>query len=217
MSEIQGVILPALNDQGQTIVEVKEEENATGGHYQARTIDLNLPASTGWVSESFSFPFPISLFSAGARVPTVSDGDEVRFEIGPDVVVGAITADAAINDTEITVNATALANCFIGSYIKLDDGTNTNDGNRIINIDNVNSKLTFETALTNNFLAATPTAIKRTVLMIPHLRLTGGQRLVMGESKIGGSYIPANTELKISYNNVSGTSKVFSVVIEYMY
>ena len=69
----------------------------------------------------------------------------------------------------------------------------------------------------SSFTAATPTYVKQTVCMVPKIYLTGVSKFDLGMSKIGASYIPANTDIQVRYNNISATAKTFSIIIEYLY
>jgi hypothetical protein len=119
---------------------------------------------------------------------------------------------------EISVSSTVIANVYIGYQIKLYDGVNTDDVERVLFIDTENSKIYVETNLTNSFLVASPTYIKQTVFMFKDYDFQEPWEHEIGQSKIGGSYIPKDTIVKISYNNKSiDTDKIFIGRIEYLY
>ena len=200
-----------------TEVIVKEEDIKTGGHFQTKSFDISCDATSGWKEMTFSFPFSISLLSATWICKTENGGDHVQFLVSPDTIIGTITADVAASATVIDVQQSVIDNTFVGANIKLDDGTNADNVGVVISIDKTNNKITIETATTNSFLTATPTYIKQTVEMSPHIRLHGEGPIAIGESKIGGSNIPANTTLKASYNNISATAKTFTFILEYLY
>jgi len=198
-------------------VVIQEEQTKTGAHYQAQSFELSVPASTGWHELNISFPFPISMLSAEWIGKTDYDGDSAQFIIAPDTTTGAIASDVAALDTVINVAQSVIDNTQVGYHLKLDDGTNVDDLGRVVSIDDGANQVTMETAAVNSFLAATPTYVKQTVKMVPHICLHPSGRVQLGESKIGGSYIPANTVIRLRYNNLTGTAKTFSVIIEYLY
>ncbi len=218
-----------INDNGQKISDdfseadipeeilIKEENIRTGGHYQAQSYELDVPASTGWVTKDISWPIPVSILSAEWVNRSEYNHDEAEFQIAPDTIIGTISVDVSVGTTEITVSSTVIDNAEVGYYIILTDGANSDDCGRIISIDSDNSKITVETATTNSFASATPTYVKQTVKMVPHMQLNANSRTQLGESKIGGSYIPANKILRLRYNNTDGVAKTFSFILEYLY
>lgn len=200
-------------------IAIKEEDQKTGGHYQARTVGENIPASAGWHDFApVSWPHPVSLLSAETYCRADVDKDEIKVQIAPDSITGTITADVAASDTVISVSQTVIDNIRVGAGIKLDDGTSVNDLGRVLAFDPVAMTLAMETGASNAFAASTPTCVKMTVSMTLAVELTAGHRMVFGESKIGASYLPANTPIQIRYNNKDGApNKRFVVHFEYMY
>jgi len=192
------------------------ESSDTGGSYQAQSFEVVVPASGGWYEQQFSFPFPISLFSAEWIHKSNMEGDNVEFEIAPDTITGVITADVAQDDTVISVQATVTGNAKVGRFIVLDDGT-VEDMGRILSISESSGTLTMETPASRSLLASAPTYVKQTIKMVPHIHLESMGRVELGKDVIGGSYIPANYPLCVRYQNNEGTAKVFSFIIEYKY
>jgi len=199
-------------------VSIKEERTKTGGHFQIVTMGGSVPASTGWHDiDDLSFPFAIGVLSACAYVRTANDADQIECLVGPDTTIGTLTQDAASSANVLDVSQTVVDNCYIGAYLKLDDSSNTDDCGRITNVDSVNNQITVETATTNSFLAATPTYVKMTSKLSPGFTLQAGGIFNVGVSRIGTSYIPANTTIRLRYNNNDGLAKTFELHLEYLY
>jgi len=215
--EQKGLILPQINANGQYVVQVREENVETGGHYQAQSFELAIPAETGWQSLEFSYPIPIGLLAARAHVTDEMHGDVIECVVAPDTVIGAITADVSVDDTVISVQQSVIDNTEIGFFVTLDDTTNKNELKRIVSIDSENLQITVEDAATQAFAAATPTYVKQGVYYVPVLTLVKGHNLDLGTAKIGSSYVPANTTMRLRYNNITGTAKTFSFIFEYLY
>ena len=215
--EEKGLILPSINESGQYVVQIKEENIETGGHYQAKSFDLIVPASTGWYSLDFSFPVPIGLMAARAKIIESMNGDEIQCLVAPDTVIGAITSDVSVDDTVINVSQSVIDNTSIGFFVDIYDGTNHDDLQRIVSIDSDNLQITVAQAATQSFLASAPTYVRQTLKYVPNLTLVTGFNLCLGSVKIGSSYVPANTTMRLSYNNISGTAKTFSFIFEYLY
>ena len=145
------------------------------------------------------------------------DGDNVQLLIAPDTIIGGITGDVAVDDVWLNVQPSVIANTCLGYWLELYDGTNSEDMGRVVEIDSDNNKVKMENAATQTFIPATPTYVRQTAKMVPHLYLQSGCHICLGECMIKSSYIPANLTLKIRYNNISGTAKVFSVIFQLKY
>ncbi len=74
-----------------------------------------------------------------------------------------------------------------------------------------------ETPTVNSFTAATPTYVRQTAFMARNFKIPAAGRIEVGDSKIGGSYLPANTVFRVAYTNDSSSGKSFGFVIEYLY
>ena len=200
------------------VVEVQEEQTKTGGHYATRGVAWNIPASAGWHDfPDFSWPFPVSLFAASAKCRKEQDSDLLEFLVGPDTTVGTLTVDAAVGATILDVQQSVIDNIQVGYWVKLTDGTNTDDCGRVLNVDKAGLKITVETATENAFAAATPTYVQQTIKLVYDAELTEGEQVILGASKIGGSYIPANTALRLRYKNSGAQGKRFRFLMEYLY
>lgn len=214
----------SVNSSSATIVE-KLDQNETRiietgalvqGYFQAKCIDISVPAQTGWHDFDFSFKVAISLFSATFFGQNEHSNDEGEFLIAPDSVLGNIAQDVNSEATQIVVPSSMIPYLARGFYIKLSDGTNTNDLGIITAIDTSTNTITVETATTNSFLASN-TQVKRTVKMIPHITLNKNMLYQIGLSKIGGSDIAANTTIRFRYKNNDGLAKNFNFLLEYLY
>lgn len=196
---------------------IKEEDVKTGGHYQARTFEIDVAASDSTKELEISFPFPVSLLAAEWVNKAAFEGDQIQVCVGMKTTIGSITENVAASATTFDVSQSVIDNAFVGQLVHLSDGTNEDLCGRIISIDSVNKKITCETATTQSFLAATPTYVKVSVEMMPKGPLDDSGRAQVGGAKIGGSYIPANTTVTVTYFNDSGTAKKMRFVWEYLY
>lgn len=171
------------------------------------SITANVSPASAWTAQNYT---------AG---DVVTDGGKV-FSCILNTVSNEITSNTIYwsHGFEVPVSQTVIDNCKIGYYVKLSDGTNTDDCGRVISVDTVNDKLYLETNLTNSFLAATPTYIKITVFNIKDYQIGPAWERKIGDSKIGGSTIPKNVSVQIDYENKSNTVvKTFVGTVEYLY
>jgi len=210
-----------LKESHKTVV-IQEEPpwSDTGGTYRVQSYEIVVDQAQGtWKDYDITFPYPVSLFSAEWFNKVENDGDIVQCVAAPDTVIGAITSDVSIDDNVIDVSETVMTYAARGTALALDDGVNYCNLGEIINIDYENSQVTTTYLADNNFLASTPTYVKQSVFMMPHMYLTGVGRIDIGKDAVGGSYLPANTIFRIRYQNNEGTTtnKIFSFILEYKY
>jgi hypothetical protein len=197
------------------LVEIKEEQQQTGGHYQVQTVGGDMAVGVNTVDTSW--PFPTSALAI--RFISVSDhkGDNLEVQVAPDTTVGAITSDVSIGDSVLNVDATALNTFKLGYWLTLTDGVNSYDMGRVVGIDTGASTITTENTSTFNFLVATPTLVRCTTKTIVNYEIGEAGQVVLGESKIGGSYVPANVIVRMIYTNNGASTKRFCAQVEYLY
>lgn len=211
------------------LIEVLEQDSdlqkRTGAHFQASTLNVDVPAgSAGDVtSYDFSYPFPISILAAQFLSTADVVGDEVDFEVAPNTIIGALIEDVGVGETIIRVSQTVLDNTFVGAFLNLTDGTSVDSLGRVITIgadDGYGPEsdlIKVETATVNSFLASSPTYVRQTIKMVHDFKVPAAGRIVIGETKIGSSYIPVNITLRLTYKNNDGIAKTFGIVLEYLY
>lgn len=196
-----------------TIVKVKEEEKTgTQGHFQSRVIDLESQDSS-IVIKDISFPYNVSLFSAEWIVADEHVGDRAEFQLGPDTIIGVITEDASIGTNTFKVSQTVIDNIKKGFHVKLND----ENLERVIDYDTLNLTITTENSCTS--LISSNSYVKMTIKIVPYWKFTASGFNSVGESKIGASFIPANTILRLVYYNENGQThkKIFGISIDYLY
>lgn len=204
-----------------------EPGKQVGGRFQVRSLLLDVPAGDPEdVSvHDFSFPIPVSILAAQALIDNQHIGDNLDFVVAPDTIVGVLTEDTTASDDVIRVSQTVVDNSFIGAHLKLFNGSIANELGRIITVgyddgygSGVETDLIHvETATTDVFLATSPTYVMMSVKMVERLDITSVGRIVIGESKIGSSYVPAGTVLRLHYTNKDGAAKKLGIVLEYLY
>lgn len=205
-------------------VEIKEElpsltDTPTNGTYKFEGFELSVPQSANAVMD-LSFPYPITLMDGWFYPRECQIGDVIHCTVSPDTIVGIIVAPIYSGNTELTVNSTVIDNVIPGYNLDLFDSQTftINDVGRIQTIDSANSKITMETAVTNNFTDIGNVYVRLGVSVIKGFKIvTANGRYGFAEKKIGGKYVPANTVIRIDYCNREGNAKVFDFNLEYLY
>ena len=210
------------NDVSRVLVEEQElnESKRTGGHFQSGTLNVTVPSGVpGTVTcKDFSYPIPICLLSAQVLTESSSIGDSFEVQVSPDTVIGWCTQNPDPSGYTLPVSDTVINNIDVGFKVEIFDGQKLADLGRCISVDSELNQITTEfTPNGQTFLASSPTYVMITVEMVRQFNIFGTGRIEIGESKIGGSYIPANTPIRVCYTNNDGVEKRFDAEIEYLY
>ena len=219
---------PLKASTGEMKVIVKEEwSGETNGHYQTKGFKCDITSASGWQEFDMSFKHPVSLICAQMGIDPSMDGDEGCLCIAPYTVVGAITSNVAVDDVVITVQASVLNYMDEGYHIHLSTSPTSQaaedneDLGIVIAKDTDNNTITVDTASTAAFSAASPTYVKMTRHLVPEIwfKNKGSEEVhrEYGRSRIGGSYIPANTTIRLMYNNISAVAHTLILEFEYLY
>jgi len=205
-----------INDTLYTKIKEEEYEGKTQGNFQSIVIDLETEGNE-IVQKDISFPYPISLFSAEWLTDTEHKGDRAEFHVGPDTIIGEVTVTADQDSTAtLYVSSTVIKNIKKGFYIKIGSKDNESLG-QVINYDIINNTITLDKNLLYTCNAGD--YVYLTVKVVPYWRFTSPGFSSVGENKIGASYIPENTILRLIYYNENGitTKKLFGISIDYLY
>lgn len=195
------------------VVKIQEETTPTGGQYQLKSFKHVLAGGHGAETEmDISFPYSVSLLSAKLIGDTKLDKDVVNFNVSEDMDIGAVTIAVSIGDTQITVDDPALALVQLGHFLKI----GTDEFGRVIAVDKSAKRVTFETAaIAAHSIGA---AILRTVKLADGVDLPKSGVFTFGESTTGGSYISANTIIKMRFHSDNtAQAKDFLFYFEILY
>lgn len=205
-----------VNKVDSNVVAVREETTPTGGHFQTvtRKITADGNATTHF---NYTWPMPITVFMVGFTSEETHRGDVIDMSVAPNTTIGIITADATVGTSTFTVSNTVLQYTNIGFYLTITDGVNNDDLGRVIAIDKNTSTVTVETASTHSFLVTSPSYIIQNIYMMKDYEIGAPHRYEIGESKIGGSYVPAGTVVRVSYTNNGLAQKNIVTRLEYLY
>lgn len=197
---------------------IEQPPGVTQGHYQSSFFQLSVPALSGLHTMDISFPFGISLLCGEYHMPAAGAGDQIWADIAPDTIIGGISQDVAIGATKFRTSAESLAYLQIGFVVKLFDGVNQNNLGRVLALDAVNLEVTMEIATTHPFAAASPTYIQITVQCVRTANISASiLSIEFGKRNIKSTFLPANTVLRCTYNNITSTAKIVDFRIEYFY
>jgi len=195
---------------------IAQDSFKTGNNYQFYSFDVTANANTTG-SYSISYPYTIALLNGYTDInPSEQKGDVLNGIVNTDMVVGALTANAADTDTELKVSGTVIQNAFVGQYISLTDGVNTSDYSKINSIGD--TTITLETAVGFNFNAATPTYVRQRTYVIRNIVISSNTtRIGIDRGKIGGGILDVGRTLTLYYSNNGDTTKTITFYLEILY
>ena len=196
---------------------INEETIKTGGNYCFESVSFSI--NNGETSDhTFNFDIPVSVLTGFLRFTEVQNNDKFWLYIHPSLNFGGvITSDVAINDTVINIDALTMSQLYLGLFIELFDGVNTSNLIKVIGLDKINSTMTLKTGIDKVFLSSSPTYVLITKVMIPGVILGHGGELKTGAYKIGGAHIPVGIQIKLIYENNSGSTQTPVYHMEYLY
>jgi len=119
--------------------------------------------------------------------------------------------------TVLHVSPTVLQYANLGYDIALTDGVNKDNVDEVISIDKAAMTVTLIGAPSHTFSAASPTYVLMSSYYIYDYWIDEPALHEIGNKKIGGSYVPANTEITIEYTNYSSDAKTLAGRVEYIY
>lgn len=198
------------------LVQVQEESTPTGGHFKSISKSIDILANETKFDDNV-WDFNISALEIEFISTADNQGDNLELIVGQNTVVGVITSDVSVSDNVINASQTVIDNIFVGSKVNLFDGVNTEDLGYVIAVDKDNKTITTKNSSTQAFSMATPTYIRMSVYVIENYVIGPAGRHTIGGSKIGGSFIPKNTIVRIVYQNNSGSPKNFTAQLDYLY
>ena len=197
-------------------ITIKEESIPIEGRFKVETIKISAdPNETKVVDKVWKIdiaPLSVKILSTDKH-----KGDTLQVDVLPDKVVGVVAQDISISDTVIHLSESIINLLSVGFPCSITDGVNVDNLNQILDIDYVNNTITVETATTNTFLISSPTYLRINIRFLGPHELGEAGSLILGDSKLGASFVPKNEIVRLTYVNNSDLYKDLYTVIEYLY
>lgn len=184
----------------QSIVQIKDEDIATGGNYQCATILLEAPPHTT-TTKDVSWPYPVSVFSITFNTSPDHEGTILNSIAAPDATIGAIVAPLPANCNTVYASSTVFNYISIGFHMKVTDGINSDDLGEVLAIDKVHNKITTMYKTTHNYSPLSPTYVQMTVYRIKDFIFGPAGKYTVGKVRLVGAPIPANIIIRTMYEN----------------
>ena len=205
------------------IVTIKEESVPTGGKWKGKAICLHgVSGPDVETTVDYTWDWPISVLDLQVRPLENNEGDYIKLEVLPpdngfgEGVIGALSATAPTGATGITVPQSIIDILTVSDHISLKEGAKEEDLGPVISIDNINNIVYFKNPTATQFSATPPTFVKMKRYVIDDFILGPADRYPLGDSKIGGSYVPAGNIVRATYVNKTAEQKKLYAIIEYL-
>lgn len=201
-----------------TIVEVKEEYGVTNGKYLGQAIWVEAP--TGISNTDMTFDIPCSIMELQFTTTDENVGDSVTvYTFKSDTgygegVIGSITSSISSGETGIPVAKIISDNVYTGDYISLKEGGKEEELGLIKSIDKTNNILYVKVPTATSFSHTSPTFIKLKRYVLNPFPLGPPQKYILGECKIGGSYLTPDKTVRVSYTNNGNSAKRLYTIVE---
>lgn len=205
-------------------ITVKEEQTISGNSiYAFDTIAFSIPAKSTAMGEC-SWTDDIGVLSFTYVTKPEHEGDTFTGYIGENTEICAIQTEVKAGEKTIPIpltgNGQSMFMNFLckGCKLKITDGKNTDDLGFITAADKSSFTLSVENATTRTFDAGSKLLLTRILGgRLGPIEIGPAWSYTIGKDKIGSSYLPANTKIKIEYNNKSDVEKRFVVIVRYLY
>lgn len=214
---INSASITVVDEKSDNEITIKQESTPTGGNFRTETWSITAPAGPD-VTTTVTRSWPLSISCMELKFISTAEhtGDLITIEVPKNKTCGTITAPVAPGNTIISVTQSAINVIAVGFFCSITDGTNTNNLGRILSIDKINKTITVETAATTAFAVGTPTLVQLTIQQVA-IEIGEPGTYVLGDSTIGGSYLPANEVVYVTYTNKGSQQKKLVMYYEYLY
>lgn len=198
------------------VVYIQEEETATQGNYRFECVNYNIGSNAEEVHD-FQFPYPVNMLEVKIRSKEDHRGDVVNCQVVPSVPIGYITSNLSVGSSNVYVSNTVLQYMKVGYHMALQRPGSSNMEDleeALVKVDE-NNMITTQNASTSNYPPGT--YVRMHVGIIKNLLLDEPDWYTIGDRKIGASYLPGKTTLRMIYSNNNQQPKQVTLYLQYLY
>lgn len=197
-------------------VYIQQEGSATNGSYRYKCIKFNCN-SNGETEHDIIFPYPVTILQAETQTNETHRGDKLDlYFVTSNNILGTLSSNLPVGDSNLFVSNSVVNNMANGFECIITNGSNTENLGEVINVCPHSNLISTEYCSSNEYNANS--YIKYRLPIIEDMWITDPRTYTVGQKKITGSSLPANTYLQMHYSNSSPNSnKELIVSLEYMY
>lgn len=183
--------------------------------YQYTTIPLDVPANKEpqILSTTFSYPFDMYIWEMAIAQGSMCIGDKLSVQIGPDTILGLLTSDLNTGTTGMSCTTTVTNKVARGCEIGITNGVTKEYLGRVLSYSD--GQVVFSTPSSNYYPVGS--YVLWSVYPIKDMIIDSTERLVIGAKGLKTKLVPANTPIKIIYqdNTIYPQSSVAYIHIQY--
>lgn len=182
-------------------VSIKEDKVQVARNVKIEFIEFKNVESNSTQTVEYKFDIVTSMYSFQFMADDTNKGDELTIA-GVDTTMGLIAASLSPGATTLYAPPALLAYGTQGFYLKLTDGTNTDELGYILSIDKIAGTVTFQNATTHSF-SSSNTLVKMTYYIMKSVKIGPPATYMFCDDVVGGTAVPLNTVVKFIYKNNS--------------
>jgi hypothetical protein len=193
---------------------IKEEEpmhgyKTTNGYFRSEGFKLTCPP--GDATHIFKWEYPVSCNILKLITKPDNIGDIINTYIGKDTIIGTVRIEYTANSEYMSVCKNCLVYLKEGFLVKV----NGHNFGEVLDINKETATIKISIPYGSTLPALS--FVQMTTHNLKNFYLIQEGIIDIGGSKIGSSYIPANTEISLVYTNTSQSTKDFYFIAEYNY
>jgi hypothetical protein len=195
---------------------IQEELIKTQGNFRSEGFEISTTSAPVTI-EFIQFKYPVNLTGVYIDIAPYNMSDHFTAHVEPPYK-STLQSETVIGTFVIPIDYVVLNNfADIGFvvYIQSADGLVEENLGEILSIDKTNSTVTVEHPTTISFAAGSK--IQIAVVGVKNIYLSAGGVFEIGQSKIGGSYVPLGAKIRVTYTNSNQTVKKCTFKLEYLY
>jgi hypothetical protein len=195
-------------------VNVVQSNAGVSGNYLCESYSFVIPPNSK-VSNDYSWPINIASMTVNWTQTEIERGNVINCFIAPDTTIGVITSGININDKVINVSSTVIEYLNVGYMVNITDGVNNNVLGRCVNIDKINNRITVETPV--NKIMNAGSYVQMMLNNIRDFIIGNPESVHLGTKHLGSSFLPANTKVRVVYENNSRYEVVYTFYLELLF
>lgn len=204
-------IIDSINSNAVNIIQYSD---GIQGLYRVQSRSMFIPARQT-ISEDVSYKIPISILSMSFTTTRQNTGDLINCYVSPNTTIGGITSNINNGDTVIHVSPTVVTNIKRGYQVTITDGITILNMGECISINSNNNTIICDVQANGNINAGAHLQI--TVHNIKDFMVGPPASTVFNNKTLQTTLVPANTVMRVVYQNNSNIDTTFFRCLEYLY
>ena len=204
-------IIDSVNSNSVNIIQYTE---GIQGLYRVQSKSLFIPARQT-ISEDVTYDIPISILSMSFTTTKQNTGDMIDCYVAPNTTIGFITNNISNGDSVIHVSPTVITNIKRGYIVTITNGTIILNMGECISINTTTN--TIKCNVQSNSNINTGALLQITVHTVKNFIVGPPSSISFNSKTLESTLVPANTIMRVVYQNNSNIDTTFYRVLEFLY